>query len=487
MEFLGTTQTASYCGPKKSYLFPEPVPTSTTQDSYQSYYLPGYRYLNSWRPSLFYRVSAVPTNSGEQGNMPLSAPLRPPTILPSVRSALYARYSPRDWYQANAVQYKGSESCRHWAGRLNADSLRLMQDKNQLTQQTQDNTGRSLGQRLSDIDFWRSELTYELERLLTEIRALETAKRRLECAADEAQRPLKVALECLYNREKRMGIDLVHDDVEKNLIREVDLFKSCQERMRKLAERIDQQLGINRDAQHALERDLSDKNSAHFIDEKCYNLRNTSDSISFYHGVEKIDGTVSVPETWAKFSDDNIRHSQNARANSIKLREETENTLENVSEEMWKQFTDTNLAFTNRIAETADTKNKLQTHLAKTLQEIFQTENTIMLLERAIMAKECPLKVAQTRLEGRTRRPNVELCRDIPQFKLVNEVFTIDDTLQTLKLRLREAHDTLQLLVLNKARLEHDLSVKANSLFIDRKCMDMRKTFPSTPRLVGYT
>lgn len=29
---------------------------------------------------------------------------------------------------------------------------------------------------------------------------------------------LQVALECLYNREKRMGIDLVHDDVEKNLI-----------------------------------------------------------------------------------------------------------------------------------------------------------------------------------------------------------------------------------------------------------------------------
>lgn len=48
---------------------------------------------------------------------------------------------------------------------------------------------------------------------------------------------------------------------------------------------------INRDAQHALEKDLGDKNSAHFIDEKCYNLRNTSDSINFYHGVEKIDGT----------------------------------------------------------------------------------------------------------------------------------------------------------------------------------------------------
>ncbi|KAL1763169.1 tektin-5, partial [Sigmodon hispidus] len=71
---------------------------------------------------------------------------------------------------------------------------------------------------------------------------------------------------------------------------------------------------------------------------------------------------------------------------------------------------------------------------------------------------------------------------------LVNEVFTIDDTLQTLRLRLRETQDTLQLLVMTKSRLEHELAIKANTLCIDKdKCMRMRKTFPSTPRLVGYT
>lgn len=69
----------------------------------------------------------------------------------------------------------------------------------------------------------------------------------------------------------------------------------------------------------------------------------------------------------------------------------------------------------------------------------------------------------------------------------MNEVFTIDDTLQTLKLRLRETQDTLQLLVMTKCRLEHELAVKANTLCIDKeKCMCMRRTFPSTPRLVGY-
>uniref|UniRef100_A0A8D0BLG5 Tektin n=1 Tax=Salvator merianae TaxID=96440 RepID=A0A8D0BLG5_SALMN len=216
MEFLGTTQTASYCGPKKSCLLPEVAPTSLSKDSYQAYYLPGYRYLSSWRPSLFYKVSAFRPN--DEGGGRLCAPLRPPTILPSVRSALYARYSPHDWYKANTATLRGSEAYRHWAGRLNADSGRLIQDKDQLTRQQQEDSGKNIGQRLADIDFWRSELTYELERLLTETRALDTAKRRLECAADEAQGPLQVALECLYNREKRMGIDLVHDDVEKNLI-----------------------------------------------------------------------------------------------------------------------------------------------------------------------------------------------------------------------------------------------------------------------------
>ncbi|NXK51397.1 TEKT5 protein, partial [Chauna torquata] len=379
MEFLGTTQVASYCGTKKSCLFPDPAPTSTTKDAYQSYYLPGYRYLSSWRPSLLHRVVAVPPGSDEQFN-PTG---RPATVLPALRSALHARYSTRDWHHANMVQLKGSEASRYWAGRLNTDSVRLMQDKDQLTYQMQEDSRKRLGERISNIDFWRSELTYELECLLRETRALETAKKRLECAVDEMQGPLKTALECLYYREKRKGIDLVHDDVEKNLIKEVDIFKDCQEKLAKLAQRINHQLGINRDAQHALEQDLSDKNSAHFIDEKCFNLRNTSDSISFYHGVEKADRTVSVPATWAKFSEDNIRCSQHARANSVKLREDTEVGLESTSEEMWNQFISTNLAFNNRIAEVADAKNKLQAQLAKVrFTEGWQLHIILAVLER---------------------------------------------------------------------------------------------------------
>lgn len=74
---------------------------------------------------------------------------------------------------------------------------------------------------------------------------------------------------------------------------------------------------------------------------------------------------VSVPESWAKFTDDNILRSQSERAASTKLRDDIQNLLVVTANEMWNQFNKVNLAFTNRIAETADAKNKIQIHLAK--------------------------------------------------------------------------------------------------------------------------
>uniref|UniRef100_A0A8C8AFH7 Uncharacterized protein n=1 Tax=Otus sunia TaxID=257818 RepID=A0A8C8AFH7_9STRI len=42
-----------------------------------------------------------------------------------------------DWHHANMDQLKSSEDSRECAGRLNADSMRLVQDKDQLTYQMQ--------------------------------------------------------------------------------------------------------------------------------------------------------------------------------------------------------------------------------------------------------------------------------------------------------------------------------------------------------------
>jgi len=44
--------------------------------------------------------------------------------------------------------------------------------------------------------------------------------------------------------------------------------------------------------------------------------------------------------------------------------------------------------------------------------EIKEMERTVACLRKAIREKEGPLKLAETRLEERTRRVDVELCKD---------------------------------------------------------------------------
>ncbi|XP_072882008.1 tektin-3 [Hemitrygon akajei] len=482
--------TATYTRPRPATAHFLPA-ISTMASSYKGYYpFNGYKHslMMPWRPSTYYKVASIAPNIGSISvNDP--GPVEAKSAhLPSNRTAVITRYTPQDWHEFNQFNYKESEATRHIAERLRIDTARLLQNKDNVTKKTQFETNKNLGERVNDIMFWRSELDHEAEQIIGETNALIQAKKRLERALIETEGPLQVAQECLYQREKRMGIDLVHDDVERQLLKEVDCIKSCQGRMRKHLDRAIAQLASNRNAQHELEQDINDKNVAYRIDGKCHQLRNTSDGIGYYRGLDRVDATISVPESWAKFTDNNILRSQSERVSSAKVRDDIENLLNSTASEMWNQFNTLNVSLTNRISETSDAKNKLQIHLAKTLQEIFQTEMTIESIKRAIRDKEGPLKVAQTRLEERTWRPNVELCRDPVQIHLVNEVRELDTTIQTLQQRLKDAENTLQMLVQTKSTLEYDLSVKANSLFIDQeKCMGMRKNFPSTPRLVGYT
>ena len=46
--------------------------------------------------------------------------------------------------------------------------------------------------------------------------------------------------------------------------------------------------------------------------------------------------------------------------------------------------------------------------------EILDLERSMELLRRAIADKEGPLRVAETRLEQRSRRIDMELCDDVP-------------------------------------------------------------------------
>ena len=138
-----------------------------------------------------------------------------------------------------------------------------------------------------------------------------------------------------------------------------------------------------------------------------------------------------------------------------------------------------NTAFNKRVEEQLETKQSLENHLSKVVAEISEMESSIVALEEAITAKTPPMKVAQTRLHVRGQRPNVELVRDPVQYRLIDEVEEITDTLQQLQARLAESHSSLKGLNRCQLSLEEDIQVKSNSLDIDQnKCMELRQQLP---------
>lgn len=186
MELMGSTQLATYTRPRGSNFLPA---ISTTASSYRGLQ-PGFNTNQGanmpWRTNTYFRTgSAIPSIS--------PAILRDKTVLfPSNRLSLITRFTPDDWYKSNQNNYRESESSRNSAERLRRDTIRLIQDREQLTRKTQENTSRNLGERLTDITFWKSELSHEIDNMVTEIVALTEVKRRLERALAETEGPLQV-------------------------------------------------------------------------------------------------------------------------------------------------------------------------------------------------------------------------------------------------------------------------------------------------------
>ena len=68
--------------------------------------------------------------------------------------------------------------------------------------------------------------------------------------------------------------------------------------------------------------------------------------------------------------------------------------------------------------------------------------------------------------------------------RLQREVAEIRESVRVLKEKLRQAENALVRLLKTKRTLEHDISVKENSLNIDGKyCMGMRKNMPMDPKI----
>lgn len=387
-----------------------------------------------------------------------------------------------EWTQSNMTKYSNAERERAAAERLVEESKRLADETEKRTEHTQRDVSKKFEQRTADLTFWRNELDNKLAEITTEIDNLLAFKTRIEKAIEACAEPLHIAQQCLTNRQKRKGIDLVHDDVQKELIKEVETIQGVMALLQRTLEQAVEQVRLNRKAKYQLEKDLKDKFSALDIDGHCAELRNNSASIRFKDGAAKIETNSVTPEDWELYSNANIENAERERMSSVQLRSITDGVLQQTCNDMQKQCECVNIAFQKRISETQDTKGKLENHLSRVIAQIKEMEENITRLKKAIQDKEQPMKLSQTRLDIRTNRPNVELCRDPVQYRLISEVSEIEMSVQNLQERLAQAESSLKGLIRNQLDLEEDIDVKANTLFIDEvQCMGMRESINIKP------
>uniref|UniRef100_A0A224XBL8 Tektin n=1 Tax=Panstrongylus lignarius TaxID=156445 RepID=A0A224XBL8_9HEMI len=453
-----------------------------------------------WRPTLGYEnieVNPLPTlqttntmmNPVYTPNGMVTEAIRFPNLVTgfdrnpthAARAALYTRYTPYEWAQNSISHYNDSDTNRNFSERLRTDAVRIMRMTDEKTSSSQRDSGRRLGERITDITFWRNELSTELEKLIAETNILSDAKRAVEKACSDCEPPLNIAQECLYQREHRQGIDLVHDQPEQYLLKEVENLKTSQSKLEEMKQNLIEQLRQSRASQHELETDIRSKDSAVAIDSVCHQINNFTRGINYYGGVEKYDNTLSTPNTWAENSNRVTMRAQGERARSAQLRADADNLINTCANNIWNCWNDTNSALSRRSSETLEAKNKIQMHLHRVQQEVFDIEKSIELLRKAILDKSNPMKVAQTRLEARAHRKDIELCKDEAQSRLVQEVNEIGETIETLHRKLQQGEAQHQQLLMTRTNLEKDLHIKTNSLFIDReKCLGMRRSFPIT-------
>lgn len=194
MELMGSTLTSTYTRPKTGHFLPA-IPTSAASGRNGQSALAVNPSVSLWRSNNFYQSSdAAPALACvPRENLDL---VRAKTMFyPSNRTVLTTRYSPDDWHKSNQNNYRQSESSRKSAERLRKDTIRLIQDKNQLTRRSQETSSKNIGERLNSIVFWKSELSHEIDNMVTEITALAEVKKRLERALAETEGPFQVRVE----------------------------------------------------------------------------------------------------------------------------------------------------------------------------------------------------------------------------------------------------------------------------------------------------
>jgi tektin-2 len=384
------------------------------------------------------------------------------------------RYATSDWHTSNHTLSTNSERQQTASHDIRQEGRFLRNETDNKTKWDQLDNNTRLADRVDNIRKWKDILEKTLADLDKEIQDLSDSKDETERSLEAKNLPTDVNIENLVTREGRQNIDLVEDEVEDQLHNEQKVIEGIKKQLQQKVDESFEQLCVLQEARQQVLADLQDKNVALGIDVDQYNLTEESSGISYKPDPLRVPKGSTTPQQWEDFSRYNKERADAEMASSRRLREAIHHTLQQTDNDLQAQDTASDYALRKRIHEFERAIDQLNWQKKNTEEEIADMENDICRINDAIRAKINPMKLAQTRLENRTYRPNVELCRDNPQYGLTDEVKQLEATKRALEEKLKQSQHALDGLEQNLHRLNEDLHCKTNSLRLDQQSLDAR-------------
>ncbi|CAG5030854.1 unnamed protein product [Parnassius apollo] len=344
-----------------------------------------------------------------------------------------------------------------------------------------------LKHRVRHINYWKTELERAIRDIDAEITVLEALRQQLKNAMDTIKIPEYITEECLNLRRNRMQSDTIYDEPQDALFNESVLIENVKRLQADALREIEYQMKTNVAAKCALEKDWSNKCLAFKYESKNADLETKADNVKQSAGATRISEGQSNVQSWEQYTLSGLQQFKNAIDKSKELRSKVDALLINTARDLRSQDIKVNKALSDRIARTEQVKTELENQLRLTLSKICETENILETLHEEMLKVSQRIQVAQTRLNTKSIRPNVENCREGSLVGLIDEVRDLNDSMTLLQKRSLETQKLRAELIHERSKLENEIIVKKKSLYIDNeRCLYLRSHFQSAEKLCGF-
>jgi tektin-1 len=379
------------------------------------------------------------------------------------------RYSAEEWNLAETMTHNAAEYEQQAAEWVLAEAARLADETREVTFRAQEDIDWKFKQRFNDMSHWRDELTRNFGDLNSEIDAMTIYRRRLENALSTLCHIIQTNVDILKLRDCRIGVDLVNDDPQKQILLEMKMVEGIQAVLKRNMEVCTETLRVIRKCAIVLGRQLKDKDVAIDVDRLAYNLDEHRANVQ--RQCEKLcidDFSASVTEKdWIEATEKSKLDAEKAVNASIQFRTTIDSILRQICEDLRREICITNSTFHRRLREVIAAKERMEVQHSAITVKVREMDGTICKLSKAFEEKQSAVALAETRACIRGQRPNMEKIRDPLQRRLYLAIEEENEQMTRINRKIIEANIVLRNLQRNQLDLEDAINVKLRTIAID--------------------